>query len=103
MRGGRGSGKFYVTEIDRIEESWSKRYPKSKLTDEEIEAGYDRLARTFGFYRTLLFMEKATPFNRQELLKWSVEDFKYNHLYLSWESHTAEKHSKILSDKVKKK
>ena len=103
MFGGRGCGKFYITEVNRIEDKWAKEYPKTQLTSEELEAGYGRLSKTFGFYRTLLFMEKATPFNRNELLKWSVLDFKYNHLYLSWESYTGEKLNKILSDKAKKK
>lgn len=99
MSGGRGNRKFYVTEIDRIEQSWAVKAPKSKLTAEEIEAGYERLAKSFGFYRTLLFMEKKTPFNRKELLKWSVSEFKYNLLFLSWENHTEAEYNKILEKK----
>ena len=101
MWGGLGNRKFYVTEIDRIERKWSDQSPKSKLTNEEIEAGYDRLAKTFGFYRTLLFMEKKTPYKRDELLKWSVQKFKHNLLFLSWESYTDQKFSEILEKKKK--
>ena len=103
MFGGPGNRKFYVSEIDRIEKSFSDKSPKTALTPEEIEAGYQKLAGSFGFYRTLLFMEKKTPYKRDELLKWSVQQFKHNLLFLSWESFTDQRYQDILEKKHKKK
>ena len=102
MSGGTWHRKFYIGEVDRIEQSFASRSPKTTLTDQEIEAGYDRLAKSFGFYRTLLFMEKKTPYKRDELLKWTVQQFKHNLLFLSWESYTDQKYSEILERKHKK-
>ena len=101
MRGGRGNRKFYIAEIDRIERHYSEQSPSTTLTPEEMEAGFDRLARTFGFYRTLLFMEKKTPFTRKELLTWTVSEFKHNLLFLSWEQFTENRYLDIIKDKKK--
>lgn len=37
-------------------------------------------------------MEKATPFNRTQLINWTVAEFKYNLGYLSWESEIERKY-----------
>jgi hypothetical protein len=99
MRGGLGCGKFYINEINAIERKWSEKAPQTKLDPEEIEAGYDRLDKSFGFYRTLLYMEKETPFNRKQLLTWNVAEFKHNLLFLSWKGVTDKKLIEILKNK----
>ena len=83
MYGGHGNRKFYIAEVSRIDRQHSERVSKSTYSDEEIQAGFQNLSEAFGFYGTLLFMEKETPFNRDELLGWSVNKFNQNIVYLS--------------------
>ena len=97
MLGGNGSGKFYVTEINRIEGEHKANLPPGGYTPQQIQAGYDRLGKTFGFYRTLLFMEKQTPYKRHELLNWTVAEFMFNLRYISWENETEKKYKEIMS------
>ncbi len=99
MRGGLGSGKFYVSEVGRIEQNHAANLPPTGYTDEQIQAGYEKLAKSFGFYSTLLFMEKQTPFTRDQLLEWTVRDFKFNLRYISWKNHIDEEYAKIMRDK----
>jgi hypothetical protein len=101
MHGGLGNRKFYLAEIDRIEASQSRLLPKTSYTSEEIEAGIDKLAKAFGFYGTLLFMEKATPYKRDELLMWTVEEFNSNLTYIAWENEKAKKLQEIKERKRK--
>lgn len=99
MYGGRGPGKFYCMEVRRIEDNASADLPKSGYTPEQIEAGFDKLAKAFGFYSTLLFMESSTPYKRDELLKWTVNEFKFNLKYLAWKSHMDNKLAEIMKRK----
>ena len=94
MYGGHGYRKFYSSEITRIEEKHKRSLPPGGYTPQQIEAGYDRLSKAFGFYHTLLFMEEKTPFTRKELLSWSVAEFNYNLTHIAWRSFTDEKYSK---------
>lgn len=99
MRGGLGCRKFYVEEARRIESNLKANLPPGGYTAEEIEAGYQRLSDKFGFYSTLLFMEKETPYRRHELLGWKVSEFYMNLTYIAWQNYTAKKYGEIMKRK----
>ena len=94
MRGGHGHRKFFLSEVSRLEVEFKNQLPPSKYSAEEIQAGFDKLAQGYGFYGTLLYLEKETPFTRDELERWSVKRFKGNVLYLARWNHA----KKILDD-----
>ena len=102
MWGGHGHRKFYLAEVSRIDQRHQSQIVKSEYTNDEIQAGFDRLGQKFGFYGTLLYLEKETPFNRKELLKWSVAEFNYNLVYLSHYNNTIKKYQEILDLKLKR-
>ncbi len=99
MRGGRGYRKFYLAEVSRIDQWHQSQIAPSNYTNEEVLAGFDRLSEKFGFYSTLLYMEKETPYRRDELLKWSVSEFNYNLVFLSWNNYTVKKYHEVLNSK----
>ena len=99
MWGGLGYRKFYFTEVERIERKIKSDQPTGGYSPEEISAGYQRLADKYGFYSTLLFMEKETGHKRSELLGWSVAEFYYNFNYIAWSNHIGKKYSDIIKDK----
>jgi len=98
-----GSVIHYIREVERIEDKWGKLYPQSGYSAEQLAAGYKQVDEYFKFYGTLMFMESSTPFKREELLKWTVADFKYNLLYLSWKGEVAKKYSEGQAAKVREK
>ncbi len=83
MRGGHGHRKFFLSETNRVEAEFKSQLPPAKFSAEEIQAGFDKLSSLYGFYGTLLFLEKETPFNRKQLERWPVNEFKANVLYLA--------------------
>lgn len=99
MSGGTWHRKFYISEIDRIELQHRSRLPPAGYTPEELQAGFDRMATSFGFYSTLLYMEKETGYKRKELLEWSVYDFNYNIVYLAHRTATVKRYSEIMRNK----
>lgn len=99
MFGGLGHRKFYVNEIDRLESEHREKLPGSKYTNEEIQAGFDRLANAFGFYGTLLYMEKETGFKRKELENWTVYEFNANIQYLAWQAKAIKDYHDIMTKK----
>lgn len=42
-------------------------------------------------------MEKETPFNRNELLKWTVKEFKGNLIYIAWQNAAQKRYQDIVS------
>ena len=98
-----GSVIHYMREVERIEDKWGKLFPKSGYSAEQIAAGYKQVDEYFKFYGTLMFMESSLPFKREELLKWTVADFKYNLLYLAWKGEAAKKYSEGQAAKVREK
>ena len=103
MRGGHGYGKFYLSEVDRIEREHAAQLPPGGYNSAQMEAGFDKLAKSFGFSHTLRYLEEITPFKRSELLEWSIGEFKYELRYWAWKNHTEKKYSEILSRDNKKK
>lgn len=100
MRGGHGNRKFYRYEVDRIESFYQSQYPKSTgYTTQEIEAGFESLAKQFGFFHTLLFMEAQTPYNRDQLEKWTVAEFKNNLLYLAHHGKVMKRYQELINKK----
>ncbi len=99
MSGGTWHRKFYLSEIDRIDAQHRARLPETKYTVEEVQAGFDRLSSTFGFYGTLLYLEKETGHSRKELLTWSVYAFNYNIVYLAHQGATMKRYSEIMRNK----
>lgn len=102
MYGGHGCGKFYVSEYSRIEKHHADNLPKRGYTADQIEAGFERLGKVFGIYGTLLFVEKNTPFTREEILKWTVAEFKHNLRYIAWCNETEQRYGEVLEKKRKK-
>ena len=103
MYGGHGCRGFYAGEIDRIETARLVTLPHSAYTDSQIQAGFERLARVYGFYGTLLFMEKSTPYRRDELVRWTVAEFNTNFAYIANHNFIMEKYEQILKDNKKAK
>lgn len=101
MYGGHGHRKFYLSEVDRVESARIANLPKSEYTDAQIQAGFEKLARAYGFFGTLLYMEKETPYRRHELLEWTVAEFYTNFAYIAWQNHLSKKYRQILKDTKK--
>jgi hypothetical protein len=99
MYGGLGHRKFYLGEVSRIEERHRTSLPPGGYSPEQVEAGLDKLAANFGFYHTLRYMEKITPFKRTEILEWSVAEFKHALRYEAWSGHFTEKYHEVLKRK----
>ena len=102
MRGGHGHRKFFLSQTDRIEAEFKSQLPPSQYSAEEIQAGFDKITGAYGFYGTLLFMEKETPFNRDQLERWEVKKFKANVLYLARWNHARNEKDKLMEAKRKK-
>lgn len=83
MYGGHGCWKFYVNEVSRIESDHQRQLPAGGYSSEEIQAGFKRLVDKYGIYGTILYLEKETPFNRKELVTWSVYEIYVNIRYLA--------------------
>ena len=99
MWGGHGHRGFYFNEIKRIEKDYKDNAPPSGYSEDEVSAGYPKLAEKFGFYSTLLFMEVQTQHKRSELTMWSVSEFQYNLLYISWKAYFDKKYADIIKAK----
>lgn len=99
MHGGLGFGKFFIDEVNRIEEQHRKNLPESHYTPEETEAGFPALAKSFGVYATLLYLEKETPFTRKELEQMTTYEIYHNLRYLAWHARTVKKYGEIMDRK----
>ncbi len=97
MYGGHGNRKFYVTEIHRIETEHKNRLPKSRISDEEIQAGFERLNTKYGFFSTLNHLEKELPFTRDQIERWSVREFHYQVEYLRDLGEVTKRYSDIIT------
>lgn len=102
MYGGHGHRKFYLGEIDRIESEHQSLLPESKYTVQEIQAGFDKLAKDFGAYTTLVFMEEKTGTCAKELLTWPLVEYNYRIRYYAWQAHVQKKYSDIVNKPKKK-
>ena len=100
--GGAGCGKFYASEYSRIERHHADNTPASGFTPDQLEAGYEKLNRTFGFFGILVFLEKETSTPREKILKWSVAEFKLNLRYIAWTNEINKRYGEILEKKRKK-
>lgn len=103
MYGGHGHRKFYVTEVNRVEEQHQAKLPDSKLSMAELQAGFKELADDFGSYSTLLYLEKETGYKRSELENWTVYAFNFNLQYLARQAACQKKYSEIMNRPKKKK
>lgn len=98
-----GTVQHYLKQIERIEEKWKKLFPQGGYTPEQINAGYQQMDEFFGFFGTLLYMEESTKYSRDDLLKWTVAEFKYNLLYLARRNEAGKKYSDAQSEKMRAK
>lgn len=103
MHGGPGHWKFYLTEVDRIESEHQRQLPESKYTVEEIQAGLDKLAKAYGTYSTLVFMEEKTGRTSEELEQWSLNKYLYRMRYYAWQGFYQKRYSDIMSKPKKRK
>lgn len=99
MRGGHGSGKFFINEVGRIEHEHQSRLPQTQYTENEIKAGYKGLVEKYGFYGTLLYMESKTPYKREEIITWEVSKFHYNVRYYADVAKVERNHEEIIKSK----
>jgi hypothetical protein len=97
MYGGLGHWKFYIAEVSRIESEHSSKLPPSSYSNAEAQAGFDKLAKDFGSYATLVFMEEKTGRPDKELLTWSVNEFNYRLSYYAWQGHVQKKYNDIIN------
>ena len=98
MHGGHGCRKFYVGEVDRIDRQHQEKLPKSEYSNEEIQAGFDRLASTFGFTGTLHYLVKELGvYKEEEIERWELYRFNHKLVYLAWQSYTVKEYNKIIS------
>ena len=103
MCGGLGCGKFFIDEVARIESQHRSKLPKSSYTPEELEAGFERLAKSFGVYGTLLYLEKETKYKLEEIEQKSVYEIYHRLQYLAWYNHTVSEYQKIQDRKLNAK
>lgn len=102
MYGGLGYWKFYITEVDRIELEHQSRLPEGKYTNEEIQAGFKRVADAFGISLTLDNLVEKTRVKEDELLTWSVKRLYYTVERFAWSADAQKKYSKIMTKPKKK-
>lgn len=102
MHGGHGVGKFFITEVNHIEEHHRKNLPKTSYTPEEIEAGFEKLARSFGVSGTLFYLEKESKYTLEELEQLSVYKIYHRLRYLAWHNYTVNEYGKVMDRKIKK-
>lgn len=103
MHGGLGFGKFFNSEVDRIEQHHQQNLPKTAYTPEEIEAGFNRLASAFGVSGTLFYLQSIPPYYTKAELEAMQLNQVYHWLrYLAWEGDTKKKYSKIMERKMNK-
>lgn len=77
--------------------------PKTSYTPEEIEAGFERLAKSFGVSGTLFYLEKETKYTVDELEALPVYNIYHRLRYLAWYNFTLNAYNKIHEDKMNKK
>lgn len=99
MYGGPGNRKFYISEVKRIESWHSAQMPPGGYTPEQVEAGYEKVAKAFGFSYTLRFMEKNTPYKRAEILEWPIVNLKSMLQVIAWENYTDRQYAEIMKKK----
>lgn len=99
MSGGLGYRKFYIAEVGRLTDRQKDNLPEFSYTAEEIEAGFEKINKAFGFSSTLRNLEAKTPYKRSELLTWSVYDFHAEIAYFAWEADAQKKYNEIMIKK----
>lgn len=103
MYGGHGYRKFYISEIDRIESEHQAKLPESRLTADEVQAGFDRLSTSFGPFLTILNIEETTSYKESEILEWQLNKFYFRIQAMAWRAFTQRKHSDLMVKKSNKK
>jgi hypothetical protein len=102
MCGGHGCRKFYLNEIDRIELAHQSKLPESRLTNKEIQAGFQRLGVAYGPLLSIFNIEERTSYKEDEILTWPLSRF-YNRIEIyAWQAHTQKKYQEIVTPKDKK-
>lgn len=95
-----GTVNHYLKEQERIDQKWTDAFPKIAYKADEVNSGFKALGDFFGFAHTLFYVESQCPYKRDELVKWSVAEFKYYLLYLARKSEATEKYSLAQAAKV---
>lgn len=103
MYGGHGNRKFYIDQVNRIELEHSNKLPQTKYTNEELQAGFEKLASDFGSYSTLVYMEEKTGTSSKELLTWSLGEYYYRIEYYAWQGSVMKKYNDIINKKMNRK
>lgn len=104
MHGGLGCGKFFINEVDRLEQKHQSNLPKSEYSPEEMEAGFKRLALAFGVSGTLFYLQSIPPYRKKEdIERMSVYDVYHWLEYLAHDGDTKKKYSEIMNRKMSKK
>ena len=103
MYGGLGCRKFFIDEVGRIERQHREKLPKTSYTPEEVEAGFERLAKSFGVSSTLFYLEKETKYTVDELTELTVYKIYHRLQYLAWYNHTLKEYDKIQNRKMEER
>lgn len=98
-----GTVNHYLKELERIEAKWSPLFPKDGYTGEQRAAGFDQLADAFGFAGVLWYVESQCKASREQIMRWTVAEFKYYLLYLSRRSAAEKKYSEIQAEGLRRK
>jgi len=93
---------FFVNEVSRIEQHHRDNLPKSSYTPEEVEAGFQRLAQSFGVSSTLFYLEKETKYTIDELEQLPVHKIYHRLRYLAWYNHVVSEYQKKQDRKISK-
>lgn len=96
-----GTVQHYLKEMERIDAKWAKLFPKDGYTAEQKAAGFPQLDEFFGHYRSLLFAEKNSKWDRDTWSGKTVTEFKYFMLHLALEGQAAKKHADGQAAKVR--
>lgn len=100
MYGGHVCGKFFSRQCIEFNQWLADELPPQEYTNEEIEAGFQKLSETFGSYATLDMVARYVSEDDERLIKkWSLIRFYTKVRYLAWKAHSQKRYSEIMSKK----
>ena len=99
MHGGHGGRLFFSGQVLKYANKLHDELPQEGYTFEEEEAGFESLAKAFGFYSTLDNIARYVGQTDKEVLKWSTNEFYTKLKLLAWRAHAQKKYGEIMANK----
>jgi hypothetical protein len=100
MYGGHVSRAFFSGQCIEFDKWFRDELPPQEYSNEETEAGFQKLNETFGFYATLDMIARYVGEDDERLVKkWSVMRFYTKVRYLAWRAHTQKEYSRLMEKK----